>query len=414
MLARLLSVLLPVVATVLAFAPMATAQETGVLLGRVVNGSAGGVAVADVPVTLLPVTNTGPGQRQSTTTGSDGRFRFDGLSTGAGSYFVVWAEFEGARYQQGPFQFAPGATELPVELAVYLPTETDPGIRLTRQVVVIVPSPAQRQLNVVTLVDVDNPSPYAYIGPQVGQQRQTLRFGFPAGSRGLQVIEGIQVNAVARTADGFADTLPVRPGQTTIVFQYLVDYLDNGLLFRLPTYHPTQELSILLAEGDWTLTADRLRRGGMVEQGGQRFQSYTATSLEPGQEIRAVIQGQGLTSQALANQTLFTVAVGGAIAVVTVVAVATPLVRRRRSRADARPRPRTVLASQSVQAPPRGEAPPSLTIEPRAEERDALIAAIADLDDRHEAGELSDEEWARLRAAKKAALVVLLREVRGI
>jgi hypothetical protein len=414
MLTRVLTLVLTVVAIAFVVAPSARAQAPGVVSGRVVNGSVGGTVVEGVPVTLLPVTNAGPGQRLSTSTGPDGGFRFDGLPTGAGTYYVVWAEFQGARFQQGPLQFAPGAAELPVELTVYTPTETDPGIRLARQVVVIVPSPAQRQLNVVTLVEVENPSPYAYLGPQVGQQRQTLRFGLPAGSRSLQVVEGIQVNAVTRTNDGFADTLPIRPGLTTVVFQYLVDYVDNGLLFSLPTYYPTQELSILLAEGDWALTADRVRRAGTVEQDGRRFQSYTATNLEPGHEIRAVIQGQGLTSQALANQSLFTAAVGGAIVLVTVVAVATPLVRRRRSRSTARPASPAARGGQRAHSPPQVETRPAPVSEPRADEREALIAAIADLDDRHEAGEISDEEWTRLRAAKKAALVALLREVRGI
>jgi hypothetical protein len=409
---RLVAALLAVAALLVAVAT-AGAQGGGVVSGRVVNGSLGGIPAAGVAVTLLPVTNAGPGQRLSTTSGPDGGFRFEGLPSGSGQFFVIWAEFEGARYQQGPLQFPAGASELTVELPVYTPTETDPGIRLTRQVVVIVPAPAQRQLTVLTLADIENPSNQAFVGRQVGQQRQTLRFGLPAGSRSLQVLEGIQVNAVAQTADGFADTLPVKPGQSTVVFQYLVDYLDNGLLFTLPTYFPIDELSLLLAEGDWTLTADGVQPGGIVDQGGRRFRSYVARNLAAGQQIRAVIQGQGLTSQALANQTLFTAAVGGGIMAVTVASVAIPVLRRRR-RSDSSPRRgerRSAPRAPLVDAVP---VPPESASEPRGEEREALLAAIADLDDRHEAGELPDEEWERLRAAKKAALVALIRDVRGI
>ncbi|MCS6802069.1 MAG: carboxypeptidase-like regulatory domain-containing protein [Chloroflexota bacterium] len=410
MLTRRLALSLATLVAVLAAASPARAQGPGAVVGRVVNGSAGGAPVAGVAVTLLPVTTTGPGQRVSATSGPDGTFRFDGLPTEAGRFYVVWAEFEGARYQVGPLQFAPGTAELPVELAVYAPTESDPGIRLTRYVVLIVPSPPQRFLSVLSFVDVENPSSQAYIGQLVGQQRQTLRFGLPAGSRSLQVLEGIQVNAVARTMNGFADTLPVKPGQTTVVFQYLVDYVDNGILFTLPVYHPTQELSLLLAEGDWTLIADGARPSGTVEQGGQRFRSYTATNLVPGQELRAVIQGQGLTSQALGNQPLFTMAVGSAILLVTIAAVAVPLLRRRSRRGLSSPSPRKPPPQASVSPQP---ALPTAA-EPRAEEREALLAALADLDDRHAAGEISDEEWARLRSAKKEALVALIREIRGI
>ncbi|GIW06746.1 MAG: hypothetical protein KatS3mg060_1551 [Dehalococcoidia bacterium] len=234
---RLLRLLIAFGAAAALVAPVG-AQGGGVVTGRVVNGSADGAAVPGVAITLLPVTNAGPGQRLNATSASDGTFRFDGLPTGSGQFFVVWAEFEGARYQQGPLQFPAGGSELTVDLAVYSPIETDPGIRLTRQVVIIVPAPQQRQLTVLTLADVVNPSNQAYIGRPVGQQRQTLRFGLPAGSRSLQVLEGMQVNAVTQTMDGFADTLPIKPGQSTVVFQYLVDYLDNGLLFTLPTYYP--------------------------------------------------------------------------------------------------------------------------------------------------------------------------------
>ncbi|MFN8535328.1 MAG: carboxypeptidase-like regulatory domain-containing protein [Dehalococcoidia bacterium] len=399
-------------AILLSAAPALLAQGTGVVSGRVTNGSLAGAPAAGLTVTLMPVTAAGPGQRQTATSGPDGSFRFEGLATDASQYFVVWAELEGARFQQGPLQFDPGQNTLEVNVAVFATTDRDPGIRMERNIVVVLPDPAKRQLTVLTLADVENPSNVAYIGREVGQQRQTLRFGLPAGSRSLQVIEGIQVNALVQTADGFADTLPVEPGQRSIVFQYLVDYESNGLLFTLPVSYPTNEFSILLAEGDWSLTADGLQPGGLVEQGGRRFQSYRASNLAPGQEIRAVIQGQGLTSQALSNQTAVSVAIGGGILVVTIAAIAIPLARRRRRPTPVRtPSPRASAVTSAVPtAPAVGVRPP----EPRDEERDSLLAALADLDDRHDAGELSDEDWQRLRTAKKSALVELIRDVRGI
>ncbi|GIW11125.1 MAG: hypothetical protein KatS3mg061_2182 [Dehalococcoidia bacterium] len=381
----------------------ALAQGVGTLSGRVTDGSADRAPVAGLTVTLLPVSNTGPGQRQQTTTGPDGSYHFSGLNTASGQFYVVWTEYEGARFQEGPLQFAPGSSTLTQDLTVYTPTENDPGLRVLRNAIVIVPAPAQRQLTVLQLVDLENPSSQAWVGRPVGQGRQTLRFGLPASARGLQVLAGLQVNAVVQTADGFADTLPVSPGGREVVFQYLVDYLDNGILFTLPVHYPTEQVRVLLADGDWRLTADGLRPAGMVEQGGQRFQQYQGERFAAGQEIRLVIQGAGLTGQVLDDRTLVTAGVGGAIALVTTLAVAVPLLRRRRRQVS--PGKRRVAS-----APPGATRPP----EPRADEREALIAAIADLDDRHEAGELNDEEWQRLRAAKKEALIALIREVRGI
>ncbi|GIW06747.1 MAG: hypothetical protein KatS3mg060_1552 [Dehalococcoidia bacterium] len=106
---------------------------------------------------------------------------------------------------------------------------------------------------------------------------------------------------------------------------------------------------------------------------------------------------------------------GGGILLVTVAAVAVPLLRRRgKPLAAAVPD-----ANRAVSPPPAARTGPiaagSADVpEPQADEREALVSAIADLDDRYEAGEIGEEEWRRLRQAKKAALVALIREIRGI
>lgn len=393
--------------------PSASAQAaTGTIRGTVTNGSLDNKPVPGQTVTLLPVSAAGPGERTTATSAEDGTFVFEGQSTANTQQYVAWVEYEGARYQVGPFQFDANSSEKTVDITIYEPTATDPGINIARNAIVLVPNPQQRQLGVIELFELVNPAKQAYIGKpaaaNTANQRASAIFSLPDGAHDLQILSGIQVNALIQMPGGYADSLPVPPGTHQIVVQYFIDYEDNGLLFTKPFSYDTGEVDVLLVDGKWTLNADGFKPNGTVNEGGQTYQAYQGMNFKAGQPMRLVVTGAGLTTEQLGNRELIQWGIGGLIALVVVGGVGVPLLRRRRKPKIAgtlRPAP-AVTAALAETA--------EHSIGAREDERQDLLDMIADLDDRHDAGEIGDDEWERLRAAKKAALIELIREARGI
>src|SRR4051812_156530 len=72
-------VLLGATSSVVGPASSSAQTASGSIHGRVTNGSKGGAAVQDLPVTLLPVSSAGPGQRQMMNPDPSGAFKFEGL-----------------------------------------------------------------------------------------------------------------------------------------------------------------------------------------------------------------------------------------------------------------------------------------------------------------------------------------------
>src|SRR5687767_8226562 len=76
----------------------AIAQETGVLEGVVINGTAGAAPPADVEVVLHVLQNRAKTGEHRVRTDASGRFRVDGLATGPSLLYFPIVQYAGVAY----------------------------------------------------------------------------------------------------------------------------------------------------------------------------------------------------------------------------------------------------------------------------------------------------------------------------
>ncbi|MCS7001830.1 MAG: hypothetical protein NZ518_03175, partial [Dehalococcoidia bacterium] len=315
--------------------PPATPTGNGVIRGAVVNGAKDNAPVTDLTVTLMPVSAMGPGQRQTTQLSSDGAFQFTGLSTAPGQSYVLWTEYQGARYQLEPMRFDSTSAERVVTLTVFEATTTDPGIAITRNTIVILPQPSDKTLGVLEMIEANNPSKSTYVGkPQPGlppDRPVSLMSSWPKGSGNLQILQGIHVNGLATTDRFYGSSLPMTPGTTNIMAQYTVDYTERTATFAKTILYPTSEFHVLVADGRWTMSgpANLVYRGD-IEESGRKFRVYTANNLTPDQPIQLAITGDGLAPTFWDELPVLPGLIGAIVLFGIVGGAAVPILRRRR------------------------------------------------------------------------------------
>ena len=364
-------------------APALEAAETGTIEGRVINGTTrqpqGGV---DVVLTL----GRGDGSsRRSVTTRGDGSYRFDDLPTGEDRFYVLDATYKDGLFAGRPLTLPSDTERRPVidtTLRVFEPT-TDPNAILIRRDDLYVIHRGD-QISVVEAITVVNPTRSAYIGrgsalaPGGGGDDTTPSLGFALPDTvvwesfrwleaDLDVPEAVEIPGV-----GFGITSAVPPGELEFTFTYQVEGQGGFFDISRRALYEVSELSVFAA-APLELESNRLAPGEELEIEDTTYQRFTTSErLESADPVQIL-----LIARAGASMALIGGAAGGLAALVVVAVFAYKRTRRRRAKAR----------------------PPA-----RSDDREGLITAIAELDLRHRAGEVDEDEYSRRRGELKVRL----------
>jgi hypothetical protein len=360
-------------------------RANGVIRGRVINESTGRPQQG-VEITLTRSRPEGSKTRQQVQqTDARGRYRFEGLATGPDHIYALDGRFEGGLFAGRALTIPAQSAPPPVidsTLRVWSTTADETSIVVERDHLFV--RPFEGGLSVIESATIANSSARAYIGRGGGAgsaQRgsPTLGFALPAeaacrpGECGI-VDSTIDVPAIVRQDYGFAATVAIPPGRTQITFSYRIE--GSGGTFELSrvALYPTAETSIYATE-PLEIRSERLKPDGQRSIGGDRYRVWsTVEGLDAGDSLPALAVAEGGSATGLVLGL-------GAGAVVAAGAVAVALARRSRGRPEAR--------RESEAVAPR---------------RDELLRAIAELDLRFEAGELSRATWDQRRTELKARL----------
>lgn len=383
--------LIAVAAIAVALVPVAPAgaAATGTIEGRVVNGTTD-EPQPDVEVTLT--TGEGGGDSAETViTGPDGRYRFDDLPTGEDTFYVLDAVYEGGLFAGRPLTIPDDTDEPPVietTLRVFEPT-TDPNAILIRRNHLYLLHEEDR-VTIVETVKVVNPTNDAYIGrgSELGaagdEAIPSLGFALPSGTipGSFQWVEAdLDVpGAVELEGIGFGITPAIPPGEVDFTFSYQVGGEGGTFDLTRRTLYETSELSVFAAE-PLEVTSNRLEQGDELDLEGTIYDRFTTTRVANAADpIQILVVAQGGSAVAL---------VAGAAGGLVLLALLGFVAFRRTKRRAARVR------VEDVPAPARDVPAPG---------RDGLVAAIAELDLRHAAGEVDDRNYAARRADLKQRL----------
>jgi hypothetical protein len=361
-------------------------KSNGVIRGRVINASTehpqGGV---EVTLTRTTGEGTRP-ERRRATTDARGRYRFERLGTGSDHVYALDAVFQRGLFAGRALTIPAQSSPAPVIVSTLRvwPTTTDETSILVERDDLFV-RPFEGGLSVIESVTVANSSERAYIGRggRAGSARETapsLGFALPAGAEcragacGI-VDASIDVPAIVPQDYGFAATAAIPPGRTQITFSYRVEGGAGTFELSRVALYPTVQTSVYAVE-PLEISSDRLEPDGQRRVGDDIYRVWaTAGGLDAGDSLPVTAVAEAGLRGGL------TAGLAAAVAVVAGAAGVALLRRRRRSR--------------STSAPGAAHRP---------ESRDDLLRAIAELDLRHEAGELSPGDYSVARAELKSKL----------
>ena len=375
----------------LAFAPAgaARAAKTGTIEGRVINGTTG-KPQRGVEVTLT----RGQGDdstEETVVTDRSGRYRFADLPTGEEVFYVLDARYEGGLFAGRPLTIPADTREPPVidtTLRVFEPT-TDPNAILIRSDRLFVVHDEDR-LSVIEAISVVNPTKSAYIGRGSALSESdedgvtpSLGFALPDATvpetfrwldADLDVPEAVEIQGV-----GFGITSAIPPGQVDFTFSYQLEGTGGTFDISRRALYEISEFSVFAAD-PLEVTSNRLQAKGQVDVQGTKYREFTSPEdLDAADPIQILVVAQGGSSLPF---------IGGAIAVL-VLALAIGMFAFRRAK------------KRKPRAAQRDTSPLS---------HDELVTAIADLDLRFEAGDISEDDYARRRAELKTRVAALSSE----
>lgn len=379
-----------VLLSALAPAGEARAAKTGTIEGRVMNGTTGRPQ-SGVEVTLT----RGQGDdstEETITTDRSGRYRFADLPTGEDVFYVLDARYKGGLFAGRPLTIPSDTRKEPVletTMRVFEPT-TDPNAILIRRDDLFVIHDGAR-LSIIEAIKVVNPTKSAYIGrgsalgapddgltPSLGfaLPDTTLPETFRWLDADLDVPEAVEIQGV-----GFGITSAIPPGEVDFTFSYQVEGTGGTFDISRRALYEVTELSVFAAE-PLQVTSNRLQPEGKVDLEGTTYRTFTTPEdLDAADPLQILIVAQGGES--------FPFVAGAVTALVAALVIG--VIAFRGSRKKRRPAARPA---------------------PLPESHEVLIAAIADLDLRFEAGDIAEDDYARRRADLKARVAALPLESR--
>ncbi|MFQ5860356.1 MAG: hypothetical protein ACE5IG_02245 [Dehalococcoidia bacterium] len=365
----------------------AQGEDTAVLAGQVRNGTSGAEEPGALEVTLRIFRGNEPVTSQVTTSDEGAGFTFPNIPTGDQYIYVLTTEYQGVPYNVQVVEPSEG-----VELVVYETTDSSEAIRVGTNIMMVTSAdPEQQALTVVELISLENPGDRAFVTDPAQPGMQVLRFSLPPGYSDLSAITSLPSGHTVEVDRGFALMSPVPPGTHEVILSYQLAYQGGTLSFERSFPFGARSFQVLVPQEVGAMYWPGLTAGPLVTMEGVQFQVFEGSDLEVGASLS--LELRGLSQPSLLQQlrrgvtegTFGTVAIPAGVGAALLALVVWALLRRRRT----------------AVAPLGGQASTDASLE---EDPQALIQAIASLDDRFARGEVSEQDYQRQREALKARL----------
>ncbi|HOR00626.1 MAG TPA: hypothetical protein PLJ35_17580, partial [Anaerolineae bacterium] len=335
-------------------------------------------------------------------TDAQGAFRFEGVQTGSNWIALATVEYAAVEYQGHPLDLSVG-TDFNSDITVYETTTDDAALKVERSHLIV--EMGIGQLEVTELIILNNTGDRTYAGNEevVPNRTATARLALPAGATDVSFSSEEVAGAMVRTGQGFVDTRPVIPGQQQYVLSYALPCEASRYNLVKPIIYPTAAIDVLVDAPGSQVNASGLERLGTRQAEGRAYQHLGGSAIAAGADITISFGGLGQPSAAQAARASSTVVAAGhapwwlnlvpllaAVALVPMLAV-----YLRRPRAGPWPLPQRQTTSAV------------------AMQREQLLVALAELDERYEASQLEEGAYRKQRQAVKDELTNLMLSPQG-
>jgi len=409
----------------LALFPAAGARAANGTISGQILGRNGAANIGRMTVNLEIATAAGGTPQSLTTTASDdGSFRFEGFTYNQNAVYLLRVAYDGGNYFR-EVEFPAGQATVDVGgIEVYPSTRDASVLSVPRLNTIFSTFDQNNGAQGIETGAYTNSSDRAYVGQQGGQTAITFRFGLPQSATGMQPAQGLNRDTLVSLDEpplsGFASLDVVTPGEHQFAFIYRIttrgDSLDFDRVFPYPTGLYTIYLPVKARLASGGTTVGLRDSGEQTLQNGQKFRVFTANNIPAGGRLTARFSGLPSPSNELnpllLPMLIFVLLIG--IGLIVVYGrrrgpLATSAAARHQVRtvpANAA-KPRANGASNGAGARKVSDVPAST--EELAARKETLLIELVELDDRHDNGDLPDDEYRRLRRVRKQELVTTLR-----
>lgn len=367
--------------------PTAEITETldlGSIMGNVVNAS-GGDLPAGLEITLHAFEGMQLIDSLTTTLKEDGTYLFDGVELVSGRMYLSTLNYMGAIYGSDATVLEEGQSSLELPIQIY-ETTSDVSDLVVDRLHYFFEFVDERTLRVVELYIISNPGQSTVVAHEDGSP--ALTFSLPEGASNLQFEDGTLGERYVATADGFGDTLAVRPGmgEHQVVFSYEMPY-SRGLELARPVNLATDAVVVLVPAENVKVKSDALQDAGTREVQGVQYRMYNGGSLAPGDELRLTITGHPASAAPSLSGGSSTGLILGvtALGLTLIIAGVWWFWRARSAGREDEPQAARPAVSQPESA-------------------ESIMDAILALDDLYQEGQLPDEAYLQRRLELKARL----------
>lgn len=321
-------------------------------------------------------------------------FTFENVVMPAERAFIASAEFNGVTYGSDVALPTPGQ---PIELVVQVyETTTDKSGLVIDRLHMFFDFTAPDLVQVVEVYVFLNPGDKTITSEEPGGP--VAQFIVPEGAINVQFQDGQMGQKYLEIPGGFADTTPIRAGETgyQVMFAFDLPYKDAASFSQQLVYDVNSSI-ILLPDNGVKLKSDALKEGTPQAIQGANYKVYNSEVLKQGSSMTIELSGKpsdapsdaaggsGLTADETQNSLLIGLSVLG----LALVLVGVWLWRRERKPA--------------VEADEEDEEEDGAP-EDDLDDADSLMDAIISLDDQFKSGQISQEAYQQRRAELKSRL----------
>jgi len=254
--------------------------QAGTVHGTVKNGTTGKVA-AGVPVMLIQLQG---GMQPVANTKSDtqGQFTFDNPNLGA-QPMLIRAVYHDINFHQS---VPPGRSE--VEVAVFEPTKDPKAVSVTTRVVFFQPNGATLIVGEEYSLQNDTKPPQAFFRPDGNfefslPEKAQLQQVAASGPAGMPVVQA----PIDKSKGHFAIAYSFRPGENTVRYSYEIPYPNNTASIKIPSSSYLVKRLLVVAPPSVQISGEGLQAGGQ-EQG---MSIYGRENLPANQTLAVDISG---------------------------------------------------------------------------------------------------------------------------
>lgn len=267
--------------------------------GQIMNGTTDEL-ITDGAVTLRAFTpDLQEAATLTTAVGPNGRYVFEVSDAGPDWVYMASIDHGDLNFSSNPERLDVSDPQLEMPIVVFDTTDDPSAININQ--VHMIMDYANDRVQFSEIYVLSNLEPAVFVGESGVSDEGTLQFALPAGAENVEFQRSFRsfenflpASEVIPTEQGYADTIPIRPGDGAM--NLLVSYdlpFEEGMTIEHPVFYDTGNATIVVPDIGLTIEGDEWVSEGPQQMGNAgSISSYSRPALAAGEAISFSLEGR--------------------------------------------------------------------------------------------------------------------------